>query len=123
MKRVLLEPILYSLLPIAVNMISPSTQTIKNSYSEAAGAFGGVESNTYKKIESSGELSSKEQAKAEIIENWRTVSQEIMGNSLKNFQPPFTIPAGTRITIFVQKDLILRLTETKGEMTGQESEN
>jgi len=81
MKRVLLEPILYSLLPIAVNMISPSTQTIKNSYSEAAGAFGGVESNTYKKIESSGELSSKEQAKAEIIENWRTVSQEIMGNS------------------------------------------
>jgi len=123
MKRVLLEPILYSLLPIAVNMISPSTQTIKNTYSEAAGAFGGVESNNYKKIETSGELSSKEQAKAEIIENWRTVSQEIMGNSLKNFQPPFTIPAGTRITIFVQKDLILRLTETKGEMTGQEGEN
>ncbi len=119
MKRMLLEPILYSLLPIAVNMISPATQTIKNTYSEADASFGGLGSNTYKKIETSGELSSKEQAKAEIIENWRTVSQEIMANSLKNFQPPFTIPAGTRITIFVQKDLILRLTEKKSEMSGQ----
>ncbi|MDR2934195.1 MAG: hypothetical protein LBU68_02850 [Rickettsiales bacterium] len=118
MKRMLLEPIMYSLLPIAVNMISPSTQLLKQTYNEGVGGLGGLESANYMTIETEGEVSSTEKAKAEIIENWRTVTQEMMGNTLKNFQPPFTIPAGTRLTIFVQSDLILRLTETKGEMTG-----
>jgi hypothetical protein len=50
-------------------------------------------------------MRSSELAKNEIITAWNSVAQKLMVDMMNNTVPPFTIPAGTRITVYSPVDL------------------
>jgi len=45
-------------------------------------------------------------AKNEIITAWNQVAQKLLVDMMDNAVPPFTIPAGTRITVYSPEDLV-----------------
>lgn len=55
----------------------------------------------------SGTVRSSELAKNEIITAWNQVAQKFIVDMMDNTVPPFSIAAGTRITVFPPTDLVL----------------
>jgi hypothetical protein len=52
-------------------------------------------------------MRSSELAKTEIINTWNNIAQKLMVDMMDNTVPPFTIAAGTRITVYSPEDLIV----------------
>ncbi len=89
-------PMLTAVVPAAVNLIAPISDSFINQID--------LDSNT---VTQSGQLRSSELAKNEIITAWNQVAQKILTDMIDDSVPPFTIGAGTRITVFSPDDLIL----------------
>lgn len=87
-------PMLTAIVPAAVNMIAPVADKFVNQID--------LDNNT---VVQSGTLRSSELAKNEIITAWNQVAQKLLVDMMDNTVPPFTIPAGTRITVYSPADL------------------
>lgn len=89
-------PLLTAVVPAAVNMIAPITDKFVNQID--------LDNNT---VVQSGTVRSSELAKNEIITAWNQVAQKFVVDMLDNTVPPFSIAAGTRITVFSPTDLVI----------------
>ncbi|MDR2685505.1 MAG: hypothetical protein LBB23_01880 [Rickettsiales bacterium] len=89
-------PMAASLVPAAVNLVAPISDKFVNQID--------LNNNT---VTQSGQLRSSELAKQEIIKSWDKVTQKLFVDMMDNMTPPFTIPAGTRITVLSNKDIIV----------------
>ncbi len=98
-----MQPLMTAMVPAAINMISPSADAFTRKFI--------IDDDGKTSVTESGEISSKERAKQEIIKTWNTVASKFVEDSMKNTTPPFTVPAGTRLTIFPQQDIMLRFTD------------
>lgn len=88
-------PMLTAIVPAAVNMIAPISDAFVNQID--------LDNNT---VVQSGQVRSSELAKNEIITAWNQVAQKLLVDMMDNAVPPFTIPAGTRITVYSPEDLV-----------------
>lgn len=89
-------PVITALVPAAVNMIAPITDTVINQID--------LDNNT---IVQSGTIRSSEMAKQDIINTWNKITQKLIVDAIDNTVPPFSIAAGTRINVFSPVDLIV----------------
>ena len=87
-------PMVTAFVPAAINLINPVADAFVNQID--------LDSNT---VVQSGTMRSSELAKNEIITAWNQVAQKLMVDMLDNTVPPFTIAAGTRITVYSPVDL------------------
>lgn len=87
-------PMLTAIVPAAVNMIAPISDSFINQID--------LDNNT---VTQSGQVRSSELAKNEIITAWNKVAQKLLVDMMDNTVPPFSIAAGTRITVFSPMDL------------------
>ncbi|MBR4475364.1 MAG: TrbI/VirB10 family protein [Alphaproteobacteria bacterium] len=94
-------PMLTSIVPAAVNMIAPVADKFVNQID--------LDNNT---VVQSGTMRSSELAKNEIITTWNQVAQKLLVDMMDNTVPPFTIPAGTRITVYSPYDLMVACTDS-----------
>ncbi len=97
-------PMLTAVVPAAVNLIAPISDRFVNQID--------LDNNT---VVQSGTVRSSELAKNEIITAWNQVAQKLMVDMMDNTVPPFTIAAGTRITVFSPEDLIVVCPDTSKE--------
>ena len=97
-------PILTALVPAAVNMIAPITDTVINQID--------LDNNT---VVQSGTIRSSEMAKQDIINTWNKITQKLLVDAIDNTVPPFSIAAGTRINVFSPVDLIVSCQEAAGK--------
>lgn len=89
-------PMLTAIVPAAVNMISPISDAFVNQID--------LDNNT---VVQSGTVRSSELAKNEIITAWNNVATKLLVDLMNNTTPPFSIAAGTRITVFSPQDLFV----------------
>lgn len=89
-------PMLTAVVPAAVNLIAPVSDAFVNQID--------LDNNT---VVQSGTVRSSELAKNEIITAWNQVAQKLLVDMMDNTVPPFTIAAGTRITVYSPQDLIV----------------
>lgn len=101
-------PMLTSIVPAAVNMIAPVADKFVNQID--------LDNNT---VVQSGTMRSSELAKNEIITAWNQVAQKLLVDMMDNTVPPFTIPAGTRITVYSPNDLMVACTTNEKCMVKQ----
>lgn len=92
----LVMPMLTAIVPAAVNMIAPIADTFINQID--------LDNNT---VVQSGTVRSSELAKQEVITAWNQVAQKLIVDALDNTIPPFSIAAGTRITVYSPQDLVI----------------
>ena len=96
-------PMLTAFVPAAINLINPVADAFVNQID--------LDNNT---VVQSGTVRSSELAKSEIISAWNQVAQKLMLDMLDSSVPPFTIAAGTRITVYSPQDLVASCGETGG---------
>ena len=101
-------PLLTAMVPAAVNMIAPIADTFVNQID--------LDNNT---VVQSGKVRSSELAKNEVITAWNQIAQKLIVDALDNTVPPFSIAAGTRITVYSPVDLIT----TCGDDDNKDSED
>jgi len=89
-------PMLTAIVPAAVNLIAPISDAFVNQID--------LDNNT---VVQSGTVRSSELAKNEIITAWNNVATKLLVDMLDNTTPPFSIAAGTRITVFSPVDLVI----------------
>ena len=89
-------PMLTAIVPAAVNLIAPVSDAFVNQID--------LDNNT---VVQSGTVRSSELAKNEIITAWNNVATKLLVDMLDNTTPPFSIAAGTRITVFSPVDLFV----------------
>lgn len=89
-------PMLTAIVPAAVNLIAPISDTFINQID--------LDNNT---VVQSGTVRSSELAKNEIITAWNQVAQKLLVDMMENTVPPFSIAAGTRITVYAPDDLVI----------------
>ena len=92
----LVMPMLTAIVPAAVNMIAPISDAFINQID--------LDNNT---VVQSGTIRSSELAKNEIITAWNQVAQKLIVDAMDNTIPPFSIAAGTRITVYSPTDLVI----------------
>ena len=92
----LVMPMITAIVPAAVNMIAPIADTFVNQID--------LDNNT---VVQSGTVRSSELAKQEIITAWNQVAQKLLVDAMDNTIPPFSIAAGTRITVYSPNDLVI----------------
>lgn len=88
-------PMLTAIVPAAVNLIAPVSDAFVNQID--------LDNNT---VVQSGTVRSSEMAKNEIITAWNQVAQKLIVDMMDNTTPPFSIAAGTRITVYSPVDLV-----------------
>ena len=101
-------PLLTAVIPAAVNMIAPIADTFVNQID--------LDNNT---VVQSGTVRSSELAKNEVISAWNKVAQKLIVDALDNTVPPFSIAAGTRITVYSPVDLIATCGDENGPNAGK----
>lgn len=101
-------PMLTAIVPAAVNMIAPVADKFVNQID--------LDNNT---VVQSGTMRSSELAKNEIITAWNQVAQKLLVDMMDNTTPPFSIAAGTRITVYSPADLIVSCGEPTGPNAGK----
>ncbi|MCL2890041.1 MAG: hypothetical protein FWF34_02185, partial [Alphaproteobacteria bacterium] len=92
----MIMPMMTALVPAAVNLIAPISDRFVNQIN--------LDNNT---VTQSGQVRSSELAKQEIITTWNRVVQKLALDIMDNTVPPFSIAAGTRITVFSPTDLVV----------------
>jgi len=135
MRDLLLRPLLYSALPVAMESLFPTTSNIVTRVRRSDGNYQVLDDNalvgggdTVGRAEGFGfdltdsqstlNMSSRDKMKVEIQQNWKTVANRMLERSLQS-RVPFTIPAGTRIQVYLNDDVMLRI-GADDEMFGQE---
>ena len=118
MKQLFIKPLLYSALPVAMEALFPtSSKYVKRTFNaEGYNAIGKTQApNNYnfdwQNTQELRELSPKDKMKAEIEQNFKSVIHKLIEDSAKQ-QIPFTVPAGTRIQVYLTKDIMLRVNES-----------
>ncbi len=101
-------PMLTAFVPAAINLINPVADAFVNQID--------LDNNT---VVQSGTMRSSELAKNEIITAWNQVAQKLMVDMMDNTVPPFTIAAGTRITVYSPVDLQITCGPENAENTGK----
>ena len=101
-------PMLTAIVPAAVNMIAPVADKFVNQID--------LDNNT---VVQSGTMRSSELAKNEIITAWNQVAQKLLVDMMDNTVPPFSIAAGTRITVYSPADLIVSCGDPEKGATGK----
>lgn len=96
-------PMLTAIVPAAVNMIAPISDAFVNQID--------LDNNT---VVQSGTVRSSELAKNEIITAWNNVATKLLVDLMDNTTPPFSIAAGTRITVFSPVDLFVTCGDEDG---------
>jgi type IV secretory pathway VirB10-like protein len=89
-------PMLTAIVPAAVNLIAPVSDAFVNQID--------LDNNT---VVQSGTVRSSELAKNEIITAWNSVATKLLVDMMDNTTPPFSVAAGTRITVFSPVDLLV----------------
>jgi hypothetical protein len=89
-------PMLTAFVPAVINLINPVADAFVNQID--------LDNNT---VVQSGTMRSSELAKNEIITAWNQVAQKLLVDMMDNTVPPFTIAAGTRITVYSPVDLMV----------------
>ena len=89
-------PMLTAIVPAAVNLIAPISDAFVNQID--------LDNNT---VVQTGTVRSSELAKNEIITAWNNVATKLLVDMMDNTTPPFSIAAGTRITVFSPVDLFV----------------
>ncbi|MBQ0013069.1 MAG: hypothetical protein KBS86_00655 [Proteobacteria bacterium] len=97
-------PLLTAIVPAAVNLIAPIADTFVNQID--------LDNNT---VVQSGTVRSSELAKNQVITAWNQVAQKLLVDALDNTVPPFSIAAGTRITVYSPVDLIVTCGDDEGK--------
>lgn len=97
-------PLLTAIVPAAVNMIAPISDAFVNQID--------LDNNT---VVQSGTVRSSELAKNEIITAWNNVATKLLVDLMDNTTPPFSIAAGTRITVFSPVDLFVTCGQEDGD--------
>lgn len=97
-------PMLTAIVPAAVNMIAPISDAFVNQID--------LDNNT---VVQSGTVRSSELAKNEIITAWNNVATKLLVDLMDNTTPPFSIAAGTRITVFSPVDLFVTCGKEDGD--------
>lgn len=97
-------PLLTAMVPAAVNLIAPIADTFVNQID--------LDNNT---VVQSGTVRSSELAKNQVITAWNQVAQKLLVDALDNTVPPFSIAAGTRITVYSPVDLIVTCGDDEGK--------
>ena len=129
MKQLFVKPLLYSALPIAMEAIFPSTSKIVTRVKRSDGTYNTIDNTINADDEETGsdygfawdntqtvaEMTSKDKMKAEFQQNFKSVMQKLIEDSVKQ-QIPFTVPAGTRIQVFLNQDIMLRVNEEMDEL-------
>ena len=131
MRDLFVKPLLYSVLPVAMEALFPTSSQFVTRAKRSDGTYQVIdtflneegfedadvttgEEATYgwtpTDTQTIANLSSKDKMKMEIEQNWKTVMQKLIEQSAKN-KIPFTVPAGTRIMIFLDQDIMLRIDE------------
>ena len=82
-------PMLTAVVPAAVNLIAPISDAFVNQID--------LDNNT---VVQTGTVRSSELAKNEIITAWNNVATKLLVDMMDNTTPPFSIAAGTLITVF-----------------------
>ena len=100
----LVMPMLTAIVPAAVNMIAPISDAFINQID--------LDNNT---VVQSGKIRSSELAKNEIITAWNQVAQKLIVDAMDNTIPPFSIAAGTRITVYSPMDLVITCGSANGK--------
>ena len=95
-------PMLTALVPAAVNLIAPISDAFVNQID--------LDNNT---VVQTGTVRSSELAKNEIITAWNNVATKLLVDMMDNTTPPFSIAAGTRITVFSPVDLVVTCGDPK----------
>ncbi len=98
------KPMLSSLVPAAINLISPVSElyTRKVLTDKDNGELSILET---------GQQTSSEKAKHELIATWNKIAHKLVDDTLNNTTPPFVVPAGTRLTIYTKQDIMLRFVD------------
>ncbi|MDR2099106.1 MAG: hypothetical protein LBO78_03750 [Rickettsiales bacterium] len=139
MRQLITNPLLYSVLPVAMEALFPSTSSFVNRVRRSDGTYQVLDTDeegfNALNSEKSGDesltdyayglndtitdvtLSSKDKMKLEVQQNWKSVATKLMEQTMKR-GIPFTVPAGTRIMVFLQDDVMLRIDENMEGMFG-----
>lgn len=99
-------PMLTAIVPAAVNLIAPISDKFVNQID--------LDNNT---VVQSGTVRSSELAKNEIITAWNNVATKLLVDMMDNTTPPFSISAGTRITVFSPVDLYVTCGTEDGDVS------
>ena len=97
-------PMLTAIVPAAVNLIAPISDAFVNQID--------LDNNT---VVQSGTVRSSELAKNEIITAWNNVATKLLVDMMDNTTPPFSVAAGTRITVFSPVDLVITCGDPSGD--------
>jgi type IV secretory pathway VirB10-like protein len=89
-------PLLTAMVPAVTNLVAPISDRIVNQID--------LDNNV---VVQSGTMRSSELAKQEMIKSWNKVTEKLFIDMLDNTKPPFSIAAGTRITVYSPTDLIV----------------
>ena len=133
MQQLFIKPLLYSALPVAMESIFPSTSKIVTRVKRTDGTYNTIDDAINADGEDTGsdfgyawdqtqtvaEMTSKDKMKAEVQQNFKSVMQKLIEDSTKQ-KIPFTVPSGTRIQVFLNQDIMLRITEDMDELLGEE---
>jgi hypothetical protein len=92
----LVMPLLTAIVPAATNLIAPISDKIVNQID--------LDNNV---VVQNGTMRSSEMAKQEVIKSWNKITEKLFIDMLDNTKPPFSIAAGTRITVYSPTDLIV----------------
>lgn len=139
MRDLFVKPLLYSAIPVLMEAIFPSSSQFVTRAKRSDGTYQTIDTfideNGEKAVELMTEdnrddynwdlgdtqtianMSSKDKMKLEIQQNWKSTMQKLIEQSAKT-SIPFTVPAGTRIMIFLDKDVMLRIDEDQDNMLG-----
>lgn len=135
MQQLFVKPLLYSALPVAMESLFPSTSNLVTRVKRSDGTYNTIDEVTAA-IDGDGaddfsyawndmtyelDMSSKDKIKAEIQQNFKSVMQKLIEDSAKQ-TIPFTVPSGTRIQVFLNKDIMLRIDNDLDDILTDDSE-
>ncbi|MGN0929241.1 MAG: TrbI/VirB10 family protein [Alphaproteobacteria bacterium] len=137
MRDLFIKPLLYSVLPVAMEALFPTSSQFVTRAKRTDGTYQALDTFTDEEGNSSvdfvseeatygwdptdtqtiANMSSKDKMKLEIEQNWKTTMQKLMEQSARQ-SIPFTVAAGTRIMIFLDQDVMLRIDEDMNDLFG-----
>jgi type IV secretory pathway VirB10-like protein len=133
MKDLVINPLLYSVLPVAMEALFPTSSKMVTRVRRSDGTYqvvDGLSDSGLSTEDTTGtssfdlnpddiqtvlDMSSKDKMKFEIQQNWKNTATKLLEESMKT-SIPFTVPAGTRITVFLNRDVMLRIDEEMNDM-------
>ncbi|MBD5405842.1 TrbI/VirB10 family protein [bacterium] len=141
MRDLFMKPLLYSVLPVAMEALFPTSSQFVTRAKRSDGTYQALDTFLNEDGETDvdfasdetsygwsptdtqtiANMSSKDKMKLEIEQNWKTTMQKLMEQSAQQ-SIPFTVAAGTRIMIFLDQDVMLRIDEDMSGLIDEQYE-